>query len=574
MSGKGPVFRGDPGPAGGAPMDGIQMGMGLFGGLALFLFGMEQMTEALQAAAGDKMKDLLGRLTSNRFMGVLTGAFVTAVIQSSSVTTVLVVGFISAGLMTLVQSIGVIMGANLGTTITAQIVAFKVTKAALLMIATGYALLFLSRRDRGKQYGGMLMGLGLVFYGMGVMSDAMKPLRTYEPFIELMSQMENPLIGILVAAVFTALVQSSSATTGIVVVMATQGLCKLSAGIALAMGANIGTCVTAMLASMGKPKAARRAAFVHILFNVLGVLIWVAFIPQFADFIAAVSPQYPDLTGTERLAAEVPRQIANANTVFNLANTLLFIGFTGQFARAATWFVPDDEPARHDRKKLAQTRYLEADLIDTPALALELVRWELGHLGGVVLSMLENIGPASLGKQPELLEQIAIQEDKVDLLRAEILDYLGKVRKQSLTSNQSRELQDLLNVCENLEYVSDVVSKDLVGLTYRAIDEGIAAGPTLKHILKGLFPAAIEALKGAIKAIREDDEVAADEVVAMKARVMRLVKETLEFQAEHLALDDPARLTVFRIEMETVDDLRRIYTLAKRIAKLQLPEGT
>ncbi len=232
------------------------MGMNLFGGLAIFLFGMDQMSDALKAVAGERMKVVLAKLTTNRFMGAITGAFVTAVIQSSSVTTVLVVGFITAGLMSLAQSIGVIMGANIGTTITAQIVAFKVTKAALLMVAVGFTMMFFSHQDRIKQYGAMLMGLGLVFFGMAVMSDAMKPLRSYQPFLDLMVTMENPLVGILIAAAFTGLIQSSSATTAIVIVMATQGFITLPAGIALAFGANIGTCVTALLASIGKPREA------------------------------------------------------------------------------------------------------------------------------------------------------------------------------------------------------------------------------------------------------------------------------------------------------------------------------
>ena len=264
-------------------MDWGVMGMQLFGGLALFLFGMEQMADALKAVAGERMKNILAKLTANRFMGATTGAFVTAIIQSSSVTTVLVVGFITAGLMSMSQSVGVIMGADIGTTITAQIVAFKVTKAALLMVGVGFSMLFISKQDNIKQYGAMLMGLGLVFFGMSVMSDAMKPLRTFQPFLDLMIQMENPLIGILIAAAFTGLIQSSSATTGIVIVMASQGFITLPAGIALAFGANIGTCVTAMLASIGKPREAVRAALVHVMFNVAGVLIWVFFIDQLAS---------------------------------------------------------------------------------------------------------------------------------------------------------------------------------------------------------------------------------------------------------------------------------------------------
>jgi len=257
-----------------ASIDVFRLLMGLFGGLALFLFGIDQMSHGLKAVAGDGMAKLLGSVTKNRFIGAITGAFVTAILNSSSVTTVLVVGFITAGIMTLTQSIGVIMGANIGSTMTAQIVAFNVTQYAMLPIAIGFGMIFFGKTESMKHGGAMLFGLGLLFGGMGVMSDAMYPLRSYPPFLELMGQLENPLLGILVGAVFTGLVQSSAATTGIAIVMASEGLMSLPAGIALALGANIGTCATAVLASIGKPVAAKQAAAAHIVFNILGVLIW------------------------------------------------------------------------------------------------------------------------------------------------------------------------------------------------------------------------------------------------------------------------------------------------------------
>jgi len=358
----------------GSEMGWWNMGMKLLGGLALFLYGMEQMADALKAVAGERMKTILAKLTSNRFMGAATGAFVTAIIQSSSVTTVLVVGFITAGLMSMAQSVGIIMGANIGTTITAQIVAFKVTKYALLMVASGFGMLFFSKQEKIKHYGGMLMGLGLVFFGMSVMSDAMSPLRSYQPFLDMMTRMENPFIGILVAAGFTALIQSSSATTGIVIVMATQGFITLEAGIALAFGANIGTCVTAMLASIGKPREAVRAAVVHVLFNVFGVLLWLGLIPYLAEVVTWLSPAHPELSGTDKLAAEAPRQIANAHTVFNIMNTIIFIGFTGQFARLVEKLVPD-KPL--DESKVIKPKFLDAELLETPSLALDLARLEI-----------------------------------------------------------------------------------------------------------------------------------------------------------------------------------------------------
>lgn len=563
---------GGPPPASGG-LDLAAMLTGLFGGLALFLYGMEKMTESLQAAAGDAMKDFLARLTSNRCMGVLTGAFVTAVIQSSSVTTVLVVGFVSAGLMTLQQSIGVIMGANLGTTITAQIVAFKVTKAALPMIAGGYALVLGGRREGQRHAGGMLMGLGLLFFGMGIMSGAMAPLRTYQPFIEFMARLENPFLGITVAATFTALVQSSSATTGIVIVMATQGLCSLEAGIALALGANVGTCITAVLAAMGKPSEARRAAAVHVLFNVLGVLIWLPFIGELGELVTWLSPTHEALSGTARLAAEVPRQIANANTLFNLANTLLFLGFTASFARAAEWLVPAATAAAEAANESpTYCRFLDPDVLETPALALEQVRWQLGELGADVEGLLDQLAQASLHRDEAGLAEVAGGEKRVDRIRAKILAYLGAIREQALTHAQSQEVQDLTTATETLEYISDVVAKDMVKLSRRAFEEAGEATEGFQQILGGLFADVRHSLLLATRSVRDADDAAADEVIEMKPRISTRVQETMEFQVRTLDLEDSERRNLFRIEMETVDDLRRIYTLARRIARLQQPK--
>jgi phosphate:Na+ symporter len=300
------------------------------------------------------------------------------------------------------------MGANIGTTITAQIVAFKVTKYALLMVAGGFGMLFFSKQEKIKQYGGMLMGLGLVFFGMSVMSDAMSPLRSYQPFLDLMTRMDNPLIGILVAAAFTALIQSSSATTGIVIVMATQGFISLPAGIALAFGANVGTCVTAMLASIGKPREAVRAAVVHVLFNIFGVLLWVGFIPYLAEFVTWLSPAHAGLSGTDKLAAEAPRQIANAHTVFNIANTFIFIGFTSQFARMVEWMVPD-KPV--EELIIAQPKYLDEELLETPSLALDRVRLEIGHMGERINKMVELILPSVISGNLQTLKDIARIDD-------------------------------------------------------------------------------------------------------------------------------------------------------------------
>ncbi|MCU7959609.1 MAG: Na/Pi cotransporter family protein [gamma proteobacterium symbiont of Bathyaustriella thionipta] len=551
-------------------IDWANMTMKLLGGLALFLFGMEQMAESLKAVAGERMRGILAKLTTNRFTGAATGAFVTAVIQSSSITTVLLVGFISAGLMTLSQSVGIIMGANIGTTITAQIVAFKVSKAALLMIAVGFSLLFACKQERIKHYGAMLMGLGLVFFGMSIMGEAMNPLRNYPPFLNLMIEMENPLVGILVAAAFTGLIQSSSATTGIIIVMASQGFITLPAGIALAFGANIGTCVTALLASIGKPREAVRAAMVHVIFNVAGVLVWVYFIPQLASFVSWFSPAHPELTGISRLSAETPRQIANAHTIFNIANTLLFIGFTVQFARLVEWLIPDR--TLEEEGQLVSARYLDEELLTTPSLALDRVRLEVLHMGDQVQLMLQRIMPAILGGDRESLNAVANLDDKVDILYEQIVDYLGQISKRSLTDQQMQDFLRLMAAVSNLENIGDVVETNMVTLGKERIEAGFSISQPTKEVLNGFQDLIKKAVDGAIQAVSQSNKAVALSVIAMKQKVNFLAESAAQHHARRLVVDEPNRIIAYTIEVDIIEKQKRIYYFAKRMAKTVLTE--
>ena len=557
-----PVFAGTDGKSG---LNWGVMAMQLFGGLALFLFGMEQMADSLKAVAGERMKGILAKLTSNRFMGAATGAFVTAIIQSSSVTTVLVVGFITAGLMSMAQSVGIIMGANIGTTITAQIVAFKVTKAALLMIGVGFSMLFMSKQERTRQYGTMLMGLGLVFFGMSVMSDAMKPLRTYQPFLDLMIQMENPLIGILVAAGFTGLIQSSSATTGIVIVMASQGFISLPAGIALAFGANIGTCVTAMLASIGKPREAVRAAVVHIGFNVAGVLIWLAFIPQLADVVTWLSPTHPELTGLDRLGAETPRQIANAHTIFNIANTFIFIGFTTQIARLVEKIIPDTP--LEEEGMVVRAKYLSEELLTTPTLALDRVRLEVLHMGEKVQEMLDRIMPAILSGNRETLKEIRDMDEEVDLLYDQIIGYMGRISKQSLSDYEMQDFLQLMSAVGDLENIGDTIETNLVDLGFDRIDAGISISEPTREVISNLHQVVHRAFEGAVHAVSQSNLDAARAVVEMKQDMTELVNSAAAHQAERLVAEEPNRIPAYTIEIDIIEKQKRIYSFARSMAE-------
>ena len=542
------------------------MGMQLFGGLAIFLFGMEQMAEALKKVAGNRMKLILGKLTTNRIMGLITGTVVTAVIQSSSVTTVMLVGFVTAGLMSLSQAIGVILGADIGTTITAQIVAFKVTKYALLLVGVGFVLIFLGKKDMTKHYGVLVMGLGMIFFGMGIMSTGMKPLRSYEPFIGLMQQVSNPIVGILIATAFTGLVQSSSATMGVVIAMAMQGLITLEAGIALALGANIGTCATAGLAAIGKPREAVRVAVAHVTFKIVGVLLIVWFIPPFAELVRNISPSEPGLTGFDRLAAETPRQVANAHTIFNVGIAFLFLPLAPVFARFCEWVVPDKPMAEPTE---IQPKYLDKELLSTPPLALDRARREVSRLGDRVDGMLDASLPAVTSGSEEDLHDLAELDSDIDTLHGHIVEYLGKISLGELSSEESHEVMELLQVANHLEQIGDIIETNLVTTGRRRIEEDLVVSKATLEVIQRYFDEVSQAFKTSIKAVREQDRKVARQVKRMKKDMAALAEETARYELGRLVADEPNRLQTFTREMEMIETFSRIYRMSRKIARTQ-----
>jgi phosphate:Na+ symporter len=544
----------------------IAMTVQLLGGLALFLYGMEKMTDGLKAAAGKQMNILLGKLTSNRVMGAITGVIVTAVIQSSSVTTVLVVGFVSAGLMTLTQSVGVIFGANVGTTVTAQIVAFNTTALALPLITIGFALTFLFKNGVARHYGAMLLGLGLIFYGMAAMGDAMFPLRTHEGFAEFMQSMRNPFLGMLAGALFTALVQSSSATIGLAVVMATQGLISLPAGIAIVFGAKIGTCVTALLAALGKPQDAKRAASVHIMFNTLGALIWLPFIDHLAGLAAAVSPVATDLEGPERLAAEVPRQIANAATIWACANTVIFLPFSGIFAKAACRIVPERAV---EEKVIIRPAYLDEEIIPYPSLALERARLELGHMVEIAEAMLEGIDEAFNKRDARALAQ---GHDKIVVLRDAVLAYLQRVGRGELADDEADELARLVAATGEIESLSEAIGRELSPLA-EAITPELTPSPETRDLFIRYVDIMGDAARAGLRALVEMNERAAQDVLALRDEILDVGRDLIRLQAARLAEDDPERLRKHRLQVDVLEKLRRIYGVAEHMAVSVLPRG-
>lgn len=550
--------------------DWFMLCMGLFGGLALFLYGLDQLSEGLKHAAGDTLKTLLTRLTTNRFLGALTGAVITGVLNSSSVTTVLVVGFVTAGVMSLAQSVAVIMGANIGSTVTAQLLAFNLSAYALLPIAIGFFMLFASKRATVRYWGMIVMGLGLVFYGMGVMSDAMKPLRSHEPFVQALAKMENPLLGILGGALFTGLVQSSAATVGLAIALASEGLLTLPAGIALALGANIGTCVTALFAALGKPVEAVRAAVVHVGFNVLGVVVWLPFLGMLAKLAIAISPAEHHLDASSRLAAEVPRQIANANTLFNVINTVLFIGFTGWFARLATRLVRE----RKREDVLIRPKFLDPASLDVPAIALENVRQELGRLGDIVRTMLMDFPPERGAVTADAIANILQLQKKVEILESAVIEFLARIRQGNLPRAESETHIALMSAAIYFRNIADIIADDLVSVARAAMEGQLQAGMLKRTVLSECYHSVQRVLDLAVEAVRRPSAAALDEIEALSRQVRKLAEELMSQVAAGLQATDPKGLNTVRQQTTFVDGLRQIISLARRIARAELGPGS
>ncbi len=537
--------------------------MELLGGLALFLAGLDQLSDGLKKIAGDALKVMLARLTTNRVSGAITGAVVTGILNSSSITTVLVVGFVTAGVMTLSQSVGVIMGANIGSTVTAQILAFNISAYALLPVAVGFFLIFTNKSEKLKYSGMMIMGMGLVFFGMSVMSDAMSPLRSYEPFLEMLKKMEKPLLGILAGALFTGLVQSSAATVGIAIALASKGFLNLEAGIALALGANIGTCVTALLAAIGKPPEAVRAAVVHICFNIAGVLLWFFFIPQLAAFAAWFSPSSPELEGSARLAAEVPRQIANANTLFNVVNTCVFLPFTTAFAWFATRLVPD-RPAPPGPIKPA---FLDPSVLDVPSLALDRVRQELARASEIILTMFQTAGKALRSDDVEMMRSLTREDDKIDFLETACLDYLSKIRQNQLTSGESLDHQNLMVSAVALEHLADVIETDLVRLGVQAIQISHTRSEETKRLTYDLYLSVENCILLLGSVLSEKNQTAAEKILYYESKIRSIQHELMVRKSSRLGTESEAALKTARIEVSMSDKLARMYSLIKRITE-------
>lgn len=537
----------------------------LAGGLALFLFGLQLLTNALKAIAGAKLQTVLGSLSANRFRGLLAGAGITALLNSSTITTVLMVGFVSAGLMTLGQTVPMIMGANIGSTFTAQVIAFDVSRLTPFLLAGGFTFYAFAGKDLPRHLGAVVLGLGLLFLGIQFMGDATRPLRTFQPFIDAMQNMKNPLLGILVGAVFTAVVQSSAATLGIIIALASQGLMPLEAGIAMILGANVGTVGTALLAAIGKSAEALQVGIVHLLFNVAGVLMLVFVIPQYADFIRHISPSAPELDGVARLAAETPRQVANAHTMFSVVSTLVLIWFTGPLAKLAQLIAPSPPP--DETRRPGDPVYLDDTFLSVPSMAQQRVQMELTRLGEQIVTIVRKGAPVAISGTVEDIAQLLEESREADRLATAILLYMGRLSRTEHSENQGKDLIDLTQVATSLDGVREVVTTNLASLSQQRLAEGIDLSQLRDETTRRFGDAVIGTLEQAIETISHPDPDKSAQVVAAKSEIDALATTVRSGILEKLRLDEKSEVLSLRLASDIIGQFREVAHFSRSIAR-------
>lgn len=415
----------------------------LLGGLGMFLYGMKMMSDGLESMAGDRMRRVLEKLTSNRLAAVGVGAGVTCIIQSSSATTVMVVGFVNAGLMTLLQATGVIMGANVGTTITAQLIAFKLSDIAPFILFIGMIMTVFLKKRKYVRLGEIVLGFGILFVGLTLMADAMKPLQSNAAFRSLLVNFKNPVVGVMFGAIFTAIIQSSSASVGILQALAMLGLISIDSAVYIILGQNIGTCITAILAAIGTSQNSKRAAGIHLMFNILGTIIYLVLImlfPGILAFIISISPE------------NVSRQIANFHTLFNISVTIMLFPFAKQMVRLVTLILPEKHVEGMVEKKLL---YLDERIAQTPAIALAQTLKEINRMGSIAYDNFKWSLEAFFDMDETKAHKIIEVEKTVDFLCSNITNYLINFRGLELSDSDLKIMGSLHHVIIDLERISD-----------------------------------------------------------------------------------------------------------------------
>ncbi|MGL5346993.1 MAG: Na/Pi cotransporter family protein [Peptostreptococcaceae bacterium] len=483
----------------------MEIAINLMGGLGMFLYGMNLMGDGLQKSAGSKLKRIIELLTSNVLMGVIVGALVTAIIQSSSATTVMVVGFVNAGIMTLPQAIGVIMGANIGTTITAQLVSLDLVGLAPMALGLGIILYLFSSKPKTKNLAEILIGFGLLFTGMDFMKDAVKPLTEFSGFTTALSTLgKNPILGILLGFGITAIVQSSSASMGMLLAVASTGAISLNAALPILYGENIGTCVTSLISSIGASKNARRAATMHMIFNIIGTLVFMLVLTKPIQMI--VTSLDPN---------DVSRQIANSHTLFNIINVIVLLPFSKFIVKLTMKLVPEKEDEKEERKTV---KYLDERMMETPSIALSNTVKEILRMGDKARFALTTSMDGLVEKSQQKVDISLAEEKKVNALQKAILNFLLKLSKTSLNDEGREGVDILFNTVNDIERIGDH-AENIAELAQIVIDSDLELSKEGKEELKEIYNKVVDTYTISLQAMETSDIELACKVIKMEEQV-------------------------------------------------------
>lgn len=494
---------------------------GLVGGLAIFIYGMNMMSECLQKAAGEKMKSILSMLTKNPVLGVLAGALTTAVLQSSSATTVMAIGFVSAGLMSLPQAISIILGANIGTTMTAQIIAFKISDYIYLFIFVGFIIAFISEKEKVKNIGQTIFAFGLLFLGIETMGSVMKPLASSAFFVDLIGKVSTiPVLGVGVGALMTLVVQSSSATIAVLQNFASQAgpdgvssIIGLTGAIPILLGDNIGTTITAVIASIGQPKDARRTAFAHCVFNISGAILFLFLVKPYAALIQYISPK-----GNE--VDVISRQIANAHTGFNLTMTLIWIPLIPIMVKIVMWLVPDKK--NEEQKLLSMPKYLDTKLIAQPTAALLLVAREIMNCSDIVAQMLDKIRTRGGKNEAEVDAFVQEHAKSLQALNTSINDYLASMYSEGvLNEEQAAQSAGMLYILCDIDRIGQLALDITVNLQVQNKGKHKYSKEAVKELKKAIDQICT-IYRESIQRISGDDDITIQDVQSQKESIMNL----------------------------------------------------
>ena len=542
--------------------------LGLLGGLALFLYGMQMMSSGLEAAAGNRMKGILERLTSNRILGVAVGAVITAVIQSSSATTVMVVGFVNSGMMSLKQAVWVIMGANIGTTITGQLIALDVGAIAPLFAFVGVAMIVFLKKPQLHHYGSILAGLGVLFIGMEMMGTSMEPLREMPAFVNMVSTFSNPLVGIAVGAIFTAIIQSSSASVGILQALAVSGVVGLDTSVYVLFGQNIGTCITAVLAAIGTSRNAKRTTVVHLSFNIIGTVLF--------TILCQVTPLVPFM---QSLTDNPAAQIANMHTLFNVVTTLLLLPCGGLLVKLAMRILPDREEDKKEGMHLAflvpePARTKQEHPIGLSAMYLTQLRQELNRMLGMAKDNIATAFQAVLERDPKEVEKAQATEEYIDFLNKEISQYISKGMVRETNAKDSSAMSSYFKITGNIERIGDH-AMNICEYTQKLADKHIRFSEEAQDEIRAMEQVCLDTLD-----LLEQEGIQPTEwltkVSAMEQRIDDMTDEFRRKQLERMrqgACSDEACI----IFSELLTDFERIGDHALNIAQERAgiaPEST